>query len=211
MGRAFVEMALEKNYQIVMLARDPSKVTITDAKLEVMKGDAKSLDDVKKVVNVADVVVMVVGGTPTSGWVVKPAVENVLASNPKRVMVLSSLGVNGSSPTVRFLLHDCINRAQFGSADLEEKSLVNDLEQADTLVQQHTGCPWVLVRPTYLEDHPAKKQYYATAEHGVSFWWMFNPLSKADVAKFFVDHIEDNRWDRTPVHLHTGDSNVFDG
>lgn len=209
-GQVVVEEALKKGYSIIILARDPAKVKITNERLEVRKGDATSAEDVKRLCEACDVVVSVVGGTPTSGWVCTPTVKALLAANPKRMMVLTSLGVNGSSPTVRFLLHHCINRAIHGSSELEEKSLFRDAETADALVQGAPGA-WVLVRPTYMEDLPPTGQYLATAQENVGCGWMFNPVSKSDVAKFFVEHLEDKRWDRTPVHIHKGDSDVFDG
>mmetsp|Transcript_26637 Transcript_26637/g.80274 ORF Transcript_26637/g.80274 Transcript_26637/m.80274 type:complete len:240 (-) Transcript_26637:31-750(-) len=209
-GKVVVAEALKRGYEVVVLARDPAKVTDTHEHLEVVKGDAKVAEDVQRLVDATDQVVCVVGGTPTSGWVVKPAVENLLKANPKRVMVLTSLGVNGSSSTVKFLLHDVINRCIHGSQDLEEKSLFRDAEQADTLVQKAT-CEWVLVRPTYMEDIPGTGQYLATAAPNVGCCWMFQPVSKADAALFFVDRLEDKRWDGTPVHLHKGHSDFFDG
>ena len=56
-GKVFVDLALERGHSLVLLARDPNKVTLVNPQLEIIKGDAKNADDVKRVVDGVDVVV----------------------------------------------------------------------------------------------------------------------------------------------------------
>jgi putative NADH-flavin reductase len=62
-GSFFLEHALAANHSIVMLARIPSEVSITNDNLKVVQGDAPSDQDVKAVCEGCDVVVSCTGNS----------------------------------------------------------------------------------------------------------------------------------------------------
>jgi putative NADH-flavin reductase len=202
-GKVFVEESLKKGYKIIALVRNPDKVTPADG-LELVKGDAKNADDVAGVVQKSDVVVSMVGPVKGAMPILTPAVENILAANPKRVIMITSLGVNGSSCIVKCLLKRCINGNKKG---IENNGFL-DAENADSLLQD-ASCDWTLIRPTYMEDLPPRGRIKATASKGAACSWMCNPVSKADVACFMVDQLENQTWNKKAVHLHKGSSDKY--
>lgn len=61
-GKQIVAAALAEGYKVRIMVRTPSKVTVEDANLTVLKGDFTTLDVIKETVKGADYVVSAVGG-----------------------------------------------------------------------------------------------------------------------------------------------------
>lgn len=200
-GKVFVAGALERGYRVNALVRDPSKLTdgdvMTGKNLTVYKGDAGIADNVAPVVEKSDLVVVAIGSSGNADPIMGTTIRNILAAKPKRLMVITTLGCGGSSSVVKMVLHCIVNKCN---------STFQDYEDADDLVRG-AACPWVLVRPNHMENEPATGKYLATSKGGISFG---GPVSKADVAKFLLDHVEDKKWDGTPVAIYKGDKNEFD-
>ena len=105
---------------------------------------------------------------------------NILASKPPRVIAVSSLGLCGTSPTVRFIL-----TLVAGARNIE------DAESADLLLRSATDkCKVVVVRPTALSEQPGTGNL-ATRESGMAI----AALSKEDLALFLADMITDTSLD----------------
>jgi len=196
-GKHFLDYALEKGFKVRMLCRSPDKVEKESDDLTLVKGDVTSLDTLKKVTEGADILVSCLGNKDKN-YIMQLTAESILelkTTKPEmRVVFISSLGMGGSSPFVRFLLSTINFIIGFGSNN------VPDYDKADGLL---TGvAKVVVVRPDALGDAPGKGKYLATLEDG-----MGNPLngtlSKQDVALFFADLLSDEQYDGKAVQLYT--------
>ena len=186
-GGLFAQRALDGGHEVVALARTPSKVTLTHAKLQLVKGDATSAADVAKVASGVDVVVSCVGQPPRARThIMETTAANILSASPKKLILVSSLGLCGSSPFIRYVLSLIA-----GSANIQ------DAEAADRL-GGNASCPWVVVRPAGLGDAPGSGRYLATEETGASF----SPISRADVATFLLDALTKAEWERKALQLY---------
>lgn len=188
MGSIFVNIALERGHEVTMLARNPDKVEVKNDKLTVVKGDASLAEDVKKIVAAdTDVLVSCLGNTGGL-TIMETAAGHILAAKPKRALVISSLGMGGSSRIVRAVL-STINF-------FVRENNVPDYDAADGLL---TGKPGVVViRPDGLSDGEGKGKYNATEKTGMGP----GNLPKADVALFLADLVEDTKWDGGAVQLY---------
>jgi len=186
-GTLFCTKALDRGHSVTALARTPSKMTLTHKNLKIVQGDATSKDDVAKLCAGADVVVSCVGQPPRAAThIMEKTAANILAGKPKKIIVVSSLGLCGSSPLIRYALLPIA-----GSLNLR------DAERADALVRD-ANCPWVCVRPAALGDGAGKGKYLATEATGASFAM----LPRDDVALFLADAAESDHWDRKAVQLY---------
>ena len=186
-GSLFAELALRAGHQVVAIARTPSKVILNDAKLTVIQGDSTNAADVAKVVNGVDVVVSCVGQPPRARThIMERTAANILSASPKKVILISSLGLCGSSPFIRYVLSLIAGGAN-----------IRDAEAADRL-GQNSSCPWVVVRPAALGDANGSGRYLATEAIGASF----SPIARADVAKFLLDALTEPKWERTALQLY---------
>ena len=60
-GQHFLELALERDFEFKALVRNPKSVDLNDAKLEVCTGDVLNIENVRQVVEGADIVVSLFG------------------------------------------------------------------------------------------------------------------------------------------------------
>merc|ERR1719343_1411020 len=184
-GSAFLQHALAANHTVVLQARTPSKVTTQHANATVVQGDGTSAEDVKAVCAGCDVVVSCAGGAV----IMESLATNVVAAckhhTIDRCYFITSLGMGGSSPTIRFIL-GCI--VGWGN--------IHDCEAADKLI---LDAGYTAIRPTELTDkgEPSGK-YNATAETGMGM----GALHKSDVGLFICDEISKNEWAGKPVQLY---------
>ena len=186
-GGIFAKLALDKGHEIIALARTPSKVTLKHAKLKIIQGNSTSSADVAKVAQGVDVVVSCVGQPPrASTHIMETTAANILSASPKKVILISSLGLCGSSPFIRYVLSLIA-----GSAN------IRDAEAADRL-GCNSSCPWVVVRPAGLGDGAGSGKYLATEATGASF----KPIARADVALFLLDALTEPKWERSALQLY---------
>ena len=123
-------------------------MTLEWTKPLIVQGDATNKDDVAVPCAGADVVVSCVGQPPRAAThIMEKTAANILAGKPKKIIVVSSLGLCGSSPLIRYALLPIA-----GSLNLR------DAERADALVRD-ANCPWVCVRPAALGDGAGKGKY----------------------------------------------------
>ena len=184
-GSAFFKYALEAGHLIVLQARTPSKVTTTHANLTVVQGDGTCADDVLAVCAGCDVVVSCAG----SSKIMESLATNIVAAckehGIERCYFITSLGMGGSSPTIRFVLGCIVGWPN-----------IHDCEAADKIVLE---AGFTAIRPTELTDQgePSGK-YNATAETGMGM----GALHKGDVGLFICDEIGKKEWDGKPVQLY---------
>jgi NAD(P)-dependent dehydrogenase (short-subunit alcohol dehydrogenase family) len=182
-GRAFLGLALERGHTVRALARTPTKIESEHERLTVLQGCATVAKDVADAAAGCDIVVSCVGNSDKR-QIMKTLVDNVLAVQPPRFYCITSLGMGGSSPTVRFLLGMFIGWAN-----------IRDYEAADKAV---LDAGFTVVRPTELKDIEGTGKYLATAATGMAM----KPLSKPDVGLFLADVLDDTTWDGKAVQLY---------
>ncbi len=188
-GSAFLEYALAANHSIVLVARTPSKVTHTHDNLTVVQGDGTVSQDVIDACAGCDMVVCCAGSKPGSPVIMEALATNVVAAckahSIERCYFITSLGMGGSSPTVRCVLGCVVSW-----------DAIHDYEAADHIILE---AGFTAVRPTELTDKgdPAGK-YLATSATGMGL----GALHKSDVGKFLCDEVTKNEWGGKPVQVY---------
>ncbi|GMQ46724.1 NAD(P)-dependent oxidoreductase [Vibrio sp. 10N] len=192
-GREFVKMALDSGYSLRVLVRKRSSFELNnDNRVEVIEGDATNAEDVTAVVTGADVVVSVLGNPSRNVQIMSNATENIMKaaaeqSSPPRCLMISSVGVGGSSWLIKISLTLIGGRAGF-----------KDYENAEARVRSETRLPFIVVRPYALTDKPANGQYKLLPGHTAHF---AKPIPRTDVARFFLDCVEDVSRDGSCVNI----------
>ena len=189
-GAHFVKYALEDGHEVRLLARSPQKVEEADG-LEVLKGDATSLDDVTKLVEGTDLVVCAIGNAESyfAKKIMAKTAQNIVEAAPKRIFFITSIGLGGSGTLAYLVLHLLIGRGG-----------VKDYQKADSIIRS-ADCPYIVVRPSSLTDKKTKGKYKATTAAGGGA----KAISRKDVALFMRDAITETKWDSNGVQLHPAD------
>jgi nucleoside-diphosphate-sugar epimerase len=103
-------MALESGYSLRVLVRKCSRFEFdNDDRVDVIEGDATSAEDVTAVVAGSDVLASVLGNPSRNVHIMFRATENIMKAaaeqpNPPRCLIISSIGVGGSSWLVKISL-----------------------------------------------------------------------------------------------------------
>lgn len=180
-GRPLVEQALAGGHEVVALARTPSKLGLDHPKLTVVQGDALNREDVGRVVEGADAVLLTLGHTKGSPPdLMRRAAENVVAAmrehGVRRVVTETGAGVpdpkdpGGLGPTV-----------MRGLMRVVAKNLLADSE-AHVDVFRQSGLDWTAVRAPRLTEGGH------TGEYRTGYFSMGpgHKVSRADVAEFML-------------------------
>ena len=193
-GSHFVNQALEAGYKIKAFVRSPEKYTVSDnPNVEVFKGDATDFEDVEKAVSGVDIIVSCLGNPLKKKiYIMDKSYEIIMLAaskqpNPPRCLMISSIGANGSSRFVRFLLRLFNGKEGF-----------TDYERADKRVLEEKGVPSVVIRPAGLTDKKGKGKCRVIDKPTVFFP---NFIARSDVAKFFVDCLADTSFDSNAVMI----------
>jgi len=193
LGSHFVNQALTAGYKIKAFVRSPEKYTLTEnPNVEVFKGDATNFDDVKKAVSEVDIVVSCLGNPSKKILIIEEAHNNIMSAasnqpNPPRCLMISSIGIGGSSWFVKFLLQRIGGKEQFSNFEKSEKRVLEE-----------KGVPFVVIRPAGLTDKQGKGKYRIISKSTI-FFPKF--ISRSDVAKFFVDCLSDTSFDGKAVMI----------
>lgn len=194
LGSHFVNQALEAGHKIKAFVRSPEKYTLSNnPNVEVVKGDATNSDDVKKAMAGVDIVVSCLGNPPKKKiYIMDKVYGNIMLAasnqpNPPRCIMISSIGIGGSSWLVKFLLQQIGGKEGF-----------NDFEKAEKRVLDEKDVPFIAIRPAGLTNKQGKGKYQIINKPTV-FFPKF--ISRSDVAKFFVACLSDTSFDGKAVMI----------
>ncbi|KAI8815028.1 hypothetical protein BJ742DRAFT_864370 [Cladochytrium replicatum] len=184
-GLEFVKLALAQKCKLNVLARFPEKLDLLTAgreNLNIIKGDALSLDDVKRTVEGTDTIFLSLdtagGGHGAQADICSVATPTIIeaakAASVKKIVVVTSLGVAESfyeQPMVlRFFLWLFIGRA-LADKEIQEKQI------------RESGLEFIIVRPGQLLDGPPTGGKYEITKQAMV------GIARGDVAEFSLKAI----------------------
>lgn len=188
-GRQCVELALKEGHYVTALLRNPAKLGITHANLQVIQGDIMQSHTLEQAINNQDAIISAIGVSGGFG-ADKPTVlysqgsANVLQvmskKNVKRAFFISASAVE-ISPVLPFY-------ARWAAKYIVQKLLKNmyaDLRIMEKLVKEsHTD--WTIIRPPRLTDKPATGHYRSAIN---VFLKNALSISRADVAHYIINNV----------------------
>lgn len=186
-GRQVVEQALAAGHQVTALVRDPARLDIQSPHLSIVEGNVLDPAHVAATIEGADAVVVSLGNTANNpDYVVSQGTKVIVdamqqAGTPRRIVVVSSLGVGDSIDQVPFAFKMLMKTVL--------KKAMDDKERQEALVQQ-SGLDWTIVRPGGLTDGPATGQ----AKAGLDAKITAGQVSRADVAAFVLQQLADDTY-----------------
>ena len=192
-GRQVVLQALEQGHQVKALVRDAAKLDIKNNNLAIIQGDVLNQDKVAETLIDTDVVICSLGNTANNPeMIVSRGTEVILntmqaGTRPRRLIVVSSIGVGDSKNQVPFVFKML--------AKTILRQAMQDKETQESLVQA-SNLDWIIVRPGGLTDNPATGKYRSGLDKNI----MAGQVSRVDVAAFVLEQLTDNTYLRqTPA------------
>ena len=194
-GRHIVEGALARGHEIKALARDPSKLGISDVNLEVIQGDVLDATKVAQTVAGTDAVLSALGQTKTSPKDVQArGTRNIVAAmkehGVRRLVSLTGAGVRDPRDEPKL-----VDKAITFLLKKLQPDVLKDGEGHAEVIRK-SGLEWVIVRGPRLTDGPHTGEYrigYVGKNGGTR-------ASRADVAEFMLRQLEgDEHLGRMPM------------
>lgn len=198
-GGFAVRFAAERGHHVTAVARGELAVP---AGVSLLRGDVTQPDVIDRAVRGQDVVLSALGirrRNHQNPWspLASPAdfteatarslVAAMREHRVPRVIAVSAAGVGESASGLNLMMRFMIRFTNVGAN-------YRDLDRMEA-VYRESGLDWCCVRPTGLKDGPATGSVASIPDFPFNAW-----ISRADVAKWMVDHLEtDLSQARTPI------------
>ena len=190
-GKWAVKHALEKGYEVNALVRNPSKMTISNDRLMVLKGEINDYDAVKNVVAGSDAVIWCVG-IP-----MKRKYENMNSLEGHKVLLraMQETGVkrliDWGTPSIPFSedKKSFITIVPGILAGIALTQAKTEMVEIGKLVE-NSGLVWTIVRFMAPKDNA----YTGRVKVGFGDTKMKFAISREDIAAFMVEQVEDDKY-----------------
>jgi putative NADH-flavin reductase len=194
-GHKLIEQALDQGHRVTAFVRDPAKLGIKHANLQIVQGDVMNSAAVEQAVKGQDVVLSAIGAPPSSKDPIRAeGTRNIIRAMEKigvrRFISLSSHGVGDTRETLPLLYKYVI-------VPIFLRRVFADHEVQEDYIKQ-SRLDWTIVRPTALTDGQRTGAYrhcvpVTEKNHN-------NKISRADVADFMLKQLaEDTYLRKTPT------------
>lgn len=197
-GAYLVREALDKGFDVNVLARDPAKIMLTNSRLAIIKGDITDANAVASAIGGTGAVMSVLGPTdnkPT--FAVSRGMENILVAmkseKVSRLVMTAGAGVGDPEDSPKFM-----NLFMNFLLKLMAKNVLADMSKAVEIVRS-SDLDWTVVRLPMLTDDPktgSVKVAYVGKGMGAR-------IARADIAPFILDQISN----KTYIHKSPAISN----
>ena len=154
-GKQVVQQALAAGDRVTALVRDPAKLAVDSANLTVVTGNVFDAAKVEETLQNADAVVVSLGNTDSNpDYVVSQGTQVIVDAmkrlgQPKRIVIVSSLGVGESKDQVSFTFKMLMSTVL--------RKPMEDKERQEALVKA-SGLDWTIVPVSYTHLDVYKRQ-----------------------------------------------------
>lgn len=187
-GRQLVDQALERHHQVTAFVRSPEKLGARRDGLTVIQGDVHNTDAMSAALRGHDAVLSALGppGPSRNTITSDSARATVAAMQATGVRRLLVVGVAALFPDVgmfgRLLRNTLLRNIADDSAEMER-------------IVKATRLDWTIVRPPRLTNGPRREHYGVSNDHLPPGADGNATISRADVAHFMLDEVEQ------PAHI----------
>jgi putative NADH-flavin reductase len=197
-GLETVKCALKAGHKVRALARSAASIPVSHPNLEKITGDALDLGTMKQALAGVNVVIQTLGIDLSPEIIFRPTrlfsvatrvlVTAMEETGVKRLICVTGLGAGNSRNKGGFLYNMAFH--------LFLESVYSDKDAQEWIIRKST-LEWVIARPVILTDGPRTDTYRVLLD---SKEWRSGFISRADVADFLVEQINDDTLlGKTPV------------
>jgi putative NADH-flavin reductase len=180
-GSVLLTKLISRNYQVKVLARNPTKLSISSPKLEIIQGDILDQDLVLKTIQGAETIINVIGhvkGCPPDLQTI--ATQHILFSmqknNIQRLINLTGSGVEVDGDHPKWFDHMVVYIMKNLAGKSAKNRLIDGIEH--TRIIMDSKVDWTIVRAPLLLSRPAKgKTRVGMVGHIPGFSLTFEDLS----------------------------------
>jgi putative NADH-flavin reductase len=182
-GRQLVDQALERHHQVTAFVRSPQKLGARRDGLTAIPGDVRNADAIGRTLAGHDAVLSALGppGPARNTITSDSARSTVAAMQSSGIDRLLVVGVAALFPDIgmfgRLLRNTLLRNIAEDSAEMERIVKASPLQ-------------WTIVRPPRLTNGPRRERYGLAVDHLPNGAGGNATISRADVAHFMLDEVE---------------------
>jgi putative NADH-flavin reductase len=186
-GACLVAQGLALGHSVTAFVRDPKSITTRHENLDVVAGDVGSADDVARVINGQDVVLLALGvKMGVADQVCTIATANVVPAmqqfGVRRLINIGGMGTGAARDQL-----SALGKFVAGGLRMLDRHAFRDKESQETLIR-NSDLDWVNVCPPWLTNGPHTGVY----KFGVDLRPPVTAkISRADVADFMLKQVMD--------------------
>ena len=194
-GQAILKLALSNGFQVTLLVRNKSAITIQNENLTVIQGNVLDSNDVKKALEHQDAVIQCLGvggkgdGKPTTfiSDATKIIVEEMEKQQIKRLIAMSNVGAGNSLAFQPWFFTKII--LPYFMKWL--KVIIDDKNRMEPIIM-NSELDWTIVRCPNIVDKTLKGNIHATLDgKGLKL-----AVTLGDMAEFIMHQLTDNTYSR---------------
>ncbi|AJY73668.1 NAD(P)-dependent oxidoreductase [Paenibacillus beijingensis] len=189
-GRYIVKQALAEGYSVRMLARNPDRVTISDERLEVVKGDAQDSKAVSAALQDCDVVINAFGQPNREKFPIYSELTRLIISLMKEAGIRRYIGITGASLNAPGDRKSTGNRIGAAIFRLLYPAMMED-KRKELNILQNSHVDWTLLRLPFVIEGPAINEVKVNELDMPGM-----KMRSADISAFIVKQIADSRFIR---------------
>lgn len=202
-GKFVLEGALNRGFNIRVLARTPEKLNHLKDQIDIVKGSIDDLEAVKKLFTGTDVILSTLGTNKKPNYIVEKGVRVMLKTiqslNSKpRFIHMSAVGLGDSKQAcTKSWLWSFIVKVTF---PLIGNEIFADMERAENLILAAKDVQAVIMRAAVLDNKKARgyKVCQSTDPVGKMF------VSRRDIAAFMLNCVTDSSYDGRGISVFSG-------
>ena len=189
-GLETVKAVLRGGHRVRALARSAASIPIENGDLEKLSGNALDSDTIRNALEGVDVVIQTLGVDISLRAIVEPTtlfsrstrilVDAMKAAGVNRLVAVTGLGAGDSRGHGGILYGGIV-------FPLLLKRVYDDKDVQEWIIRS-SGLDWTIVRPGLLTSGPAAGRYRVLSAPQE---WRFGVISRADVADFLVQQVDD--------------------
>lgn len=197
-GKQAVELALKAGHTVTAVLRNPAKLAMTHANLQIVKGDVMYPETFEDHLERKDAIISALGtnaiGKPTILY--SEGNKNLLKAMKKKG-VLRAFFISASALEISPVLPFYVRLAEKYIVQKILRHMYDDLRVMENLIKE-SDADWTIMRPPRLTDKPATGKYRFAIN---SFLKNCLSISRADVAHFMINNITNEATYRTTIEI----------
>ncbi|AHN22347.1 NAD(P)-dependent oxidoreductase [Lysinibacillus varians] len=150
-GRYIASKAVAKGYQVRMLVRNPEKVIDKDSRIEIVKGNVKNVEDIRKLLKDCQVVINTFGQPIKEKAMYSSITKNILDVMTE-LHIDRYIGVTGGSLTITGDHKSTLNRIGAALFKIMYSNMMGDKKKEWDILTNHPHIQWTLIRLPFIVD-----------------------------------------------------------
>jgi len=184
-GRLVIEEGIRRQHAMTAFTRRPNAFADTAGLREVIHGDGRNLEDIRRAVRGQDAVISIVGAegrgpTTVVSEVTRAELTAMREAGVRRFVAVSASAIEGRRPWILIQLVRWLLRKPYA-----------DLARMEELVAS-SGLDWTIVRPPYLSNGPTTGRVRSQAGRKDLAHGPYH-ISRGDLAATLLNLVEDSQ------------------